>query len=73
MNGDMRKCSACGANLVDGLGVDSHCYQVDDGSVCGEPEFGDIIGYYCPSCGADVSDEQADFIHNEWELKDGSI
>ena len=68
MNGDMSKCGACGANLKDGLGVDSHFYQVDYGDVCGDGEIGDIIEYYCPQCGVTIDSDQAEYIHNEWDL-----
>ena len=70
MNGDMGKCKTCGHNLVETLGVDSHVYQVDNGEYCDSDVYGDIIGYYCPECGADVPQEQADYVHNEWDLRD---
>lgn len=66
----MEKCEKCGHNLVETLGVDSHVYQIDNGEYCDSDVYGDIIGYYCPECGADVSQEQADRVHKAWEERD---
>lgn len=67
------KCKACGYDLTERLGVDSHVYQIDNGETCDNDVYGDIIGYYCPECGADVPTEQADYVHDKWEERNNGI
>lgn len=55
-------CEHCYSDLDhEGIGYDSHCYQVeypDEGGMS-ELEIGDTIEYYCPVCGGKIRDENA--------------
>lgn len=64
------KCPRCGANFDDtGIVIESKAYQTMtmSGECDSDVNFGDILGYECPSCGCPLTDSQVSPAFKVWD------